>query len=81
MDPSALGHARLVLATLHLLPLSRFLLSDAAELGSPLLRSLDAIHLACALSIRDELSAFVVYDERLAETAAAAGLHVVAPGS
>ncbi len=81
VNPSALGQARVVLATLHLVPLTRFLLGDAAELGSPLLRSLDAIHLASALSIRGELSAFVVYDERLAEAATAAGLHVVAPGS
>ncbi len=81
VDPEALATARAVLARLELVPLTRALLEDAAELGPPLLRGLDAIHLASALSIRDDLSAFVAYDTRLAEAAAAAGLAVVAPGA
>jgi uncharacterized protein len=47
----------------------------------PRLRSLDAIHLASALSSRDELHGFVCYDLRLAAAAADAGLAVVAPGT
>lgn len=43
------------------------------------LRSLDAIHLASALSVRDELDAVISYDLRLADAARAAGLTVVAP--
>lgn len=42
--------------------------------------TLDAIHLATALQTRGELDAFVTYDKRLADAAAAAGLHVEAPG-
>ena len=51
----------------------------AATIGPPTLRSLDAIHLASALAARDELTAFVTYNERLADAARAAGLDVVAP--
>lgn len=43
------------------------------------LRSLDAIHLASALSLGTELDAFVTYDARQADAARAAGLEVVAP--
>ena len=52
----------------------------AATIGPPRLRSLDAIHLASALSIGDYPEAFVTYDERLAEAAQAAGLNVLTPG-
>lgn len=52
----------------------------AASVGSPALRSLDAIHLATALSLADDLGAFCCYDRRLAADAAAAGLAVVSPG-
>lgn len=51
----------------------------AAELSPASLRALDAIHLATALAIGDELTAFVTYDVRLADAARAAGLEVVAP--
>jgi uncharacterized protein len=44
------------------------------------MRTLDAIHLAAALEIVLELEAFVTYDQRLADAAAAAGIPTVAPG-
>jgi len=53
----------------------------AAMIGPPRLRSLDAIHLASALSIGDYPEAFVTYDERLAEAARAAGLNVLTPST
>jgi predicted nucleic acid-binding protein len=52
---------------------------QAAALTPASIRSLDAIHLASALELGPELAAFVTYDARLAEAAAAAGLPVVAP--
>lgn len=52
---------------------------SAAEIGPATLRSLDAIHLASALALADELEAFVTYDARLADAARSAGLTVVAP--
>ena len=51
----------------------------ARTIGPPRLRSLDAIHLASALSIGDYPEAFVTYDERLAEAAREAGLNVLMP--
>jgi hypothetical protein len=51
----------------------------ACSVGPPTLRSLDAIHLASALTLASELEALVTYDARLADAARAAGLTVVAP--
>lgn len=51
----------------------------AAVVGPPLLRTLDAIHLATALSLREDLDGLVAYDARLARAAAGAGLPVLAP--
>jgi uncharacterized protein len=53
----------------------------AAMIGPSRLRSLDAIHLASALSIGDYPGAFITYDERLADAARAAGLNVLTPGA
>jgi predicted nucleic acid-binding protein len=52
---------------------------DLAAKVAPELRSLDAAHLATALSLEVELD-FVTYDDRLAAAAGAAGLRVVQPG-
>lgn len=71
--------ARRLLAGMDLVPLAPTLLEVAADLGPPALRSLDALHLATALSLGSALDAFVVYDERLARAAADAGLPVIAP--
>ena len=81
LNPTALPAARSLLAQLDLIPLTSVLLAEAAEVGDPLLRALDALHLASALSIRTELSAFVAYDHRLAAAAADAGLEPVRPAS
>ena len=51
----------------------------AADLAPETLRSLDAIHLASALAIGDELAEFITYDARLATAARAAGLEVGSP--
>jgi predicted nucleic acid-binding protein len=51
----------------------------AGRLEPPILRSLDAIHLASALALGDELEAVVTYDARLADAARVAGVTVVAP--
>ncbi len=45
-----------------LIPLEDALLDEATSLDPPALRSLDALHLATALSIRDDLGAFYSYD-------------------
>lgn len=54
-------------------------LEVAARLDPPALRSLDAIHLASALVLGEELEAFVAYDERLIDAASALGMPVASP--
>lgn len=75
----ALSRAREVVAGLDLIQLDDALLDTAVGLPVPGLRSLDAIHLAAALSLGDELSALVTYDDRMARAARLLGLEVVAP--
>ena len=70
-----------VLSSLTLLRIDHELLRLAGTIGPPRLRSLDAIHLASALSIGDYPEAFITYDERLADAARAAGLNVLTPGA
>ena len=43
------------------------------------LRSLDALHLATALEIGDDLDGLVTYDGRMSTVAETFGLHVLAP--
>jgi predicted nucleic acid-binding protein len=78
--PAAGRRADGVLKTLILLHLDEPVLRLAARTGSPLLRSLDAIHLATALSIGDFPDAFITYDDRLAAAARKLKLRVVQPG-
>lgn len=78
--PEVLERAEILLQGLTLIPLGPDLLKTAGELDPPQLRSLDAIHLASALYLGDDLAAFVAYDRRLADAARAAALTVSAPG-
>jgi predicted nucleic acid-binding protein len=68
-----------VLQTLALLPVDRALLLAAGALAEPLLRALDAIHIASAVSVLP-IDAFVTYDDRQGAAARLAGLRTVAPG-
>lgn len=61
-----------------LIDLSRDVRELAVQVGSAL-RSLDAVHVATALSLGIDLD-FVTYDDRQAAVARAAGLCVVQPG-
>lgn len=70
--------ARVVLESIDLVVLDDELLDLAADLEGPL-RSLDAIHLAAALELGDELEAVVTYDGQLTRAAELLGLPVVAP--
>ena len=54
---------------------------DAAGILEPrILRTLDAIHLATALTLGDDLDAIVTYDDRMTEAARLLGLSTVRPG-
>ncbi|MGZ8744728.1 MAG: type II toxin-antitoxin system VapC family toxin [Nocardioides sp.] len=73
------AEARAVVADLDLVPLDRTVQDVACDVGDPTLRTLDALHLASALLLGDDLTAFVAYDERLVRGARAAGLPVALP--
>jgi predicted nucleic acid-binding protein len=79
-DPAAVPRTRQAIATLTLIRLDGDLYEAAADLEPPLLRSLDAIHLAAALSVGPDLAGLVTYDARMAEGARALGIRVEAPG-
>jgi predicted nucleic acid-binding protein len=53
----------------------------AGSVGPASLRTLDAIHLASAAALGDDLEAFVTYDLRLAGAARMLGMPDVAPGT
>jgi predicted nucleic acid-binding protein len=74
------GTARALLDEIDIAELDAELLDAAAELEGPL-RSLDAIHVAAAAELGDELEALVTYDARMAAAARASGLAVLAPGA
>lgn len=77
--PDRIGRAREVLDALTLLQLRPTLCEFAGRIDPLELRSLDAIHLATALDLGDDLDAILTYDDRLASAASANGLAVVAP--
>ena len=68
-----------VMASLYMLKIDSDILSGAARLEPRTLRSLDAIHLASALSLGADLGAIVIYDGTMAAAAAGCGLTVLAP--
>lgn len=71
--------ARAVLERVALVDVDRRILATAAALGPPGLRSLDAIHLATALAVREDLAVLVTYDRQLAAAAERAELETLAP--
>jgi predicted nucleic acid-binding protein len=75
------ARAERVLNGMALVPIDGGILRTAAMLAPSTLRTLDSIHLATALSLGDDLSHMVTYDDRLARGAAGAGIDVIAPGS
>lgn len=77
--PPAVARARRLLERVSLLGLDDSLLDSAATLAGSALRSLDAIHLAAAHTLGDELSAVVTYDVRMGEAARHLGLQIASP--
>ena len=71
--------ARQVLDGLILTNLTPAIFDTAGRLDPDELRGLDALHLAAALDLGDELDGLVTYDARLASAAKANGVPVVTP--
>jgi predicted nucleic acid-binding protein len=80
LDDRVVPAARSLVSQVDLIPLNSNLIDEAVDAGEPTLRSLGAIHLASALSIRETLTAFVAYDHRLVVAAQTAGLAAESPG-
>ena len=78
--PDVVDRAVAILQRIMTIPLTHDILAGAVTVGSPQVRTLDALHLASALSVRSELDALVTYDKRLADSATGAGLVVATPG-
>lgn len=77
--PEHMVQTRAVLDGLILVTLSTSVFERAAMLQPDILRSLDALHLAAALELGDELEGVVTYDSRLADGANALGIEVIVP--
>jgi hypothetical protein len=85
IEPNALPRVPGILSNIIQVEMNAGIRAAAAAFPDPLLRSLDAIHLATALDIIGKtgmhLSAFVTYDKRLISAARAIGLDVEHPGA
>jgi predicted nucleic acid-binding protein len=76
--PVAEAQAQRLIEGMTLRPIDQSVIAVAIGIDPVGLRSLDAIHLATALSL-EGLDVFISYDERLNEAALAAGLRVESP--
>jgi predicted nucleic acid-binding protein len=76
---AAVDAVRALLGAVRMIEIDADIRRAAAGLDDPGLRSLDAIHLATALSLGDRCGAFFAYDERLIAAARAHGLTVTVP--
>jgi predicted nucleic acid-binding protein len=71
--------AAAVLAFIAVVPIDESVRALAGKLHPPELRTLDAVHVATALSLGPDLEAVVTYDARLTAAAKANGLTVLSP--
>jgi predicted nucleic acid-binding protein len=69
-----------VLGAVFLAALTSSIVQRAGRLTPTSLRTLDALHVATALSLDVPELEFITYDDRQADAARACGLHVVQPG-
>jgi predicted nucleic acid-binding protein len=78
-DDDVLARAHAALERITMIPLTPQIIELATERHTPPLRAMDAIHLATALTIRDELGAVFVYDNDLQAAASSRELNTLAP--
>jgi predicted nucleic acid-binding protein len=74
-----LRRARATLDPINLIPLTPEIIELASDAHDPPLRAMDAIHLATALTMREDLGAIFVYDGDLHAAAGAHSLNPLAP--
>jgi predicted nucleic acid-binding protein len=74
-----LERAHMALERINLIPLSPEVIELATDPHTPPLRAMDAIHLATAITMREDLGAVFVYDSDLHAAALAHQLNALAP--
>ena len=79
LGPESRGAVREALRRVDLVAMDDRILEAAGTLEPAVLRTLDAIHLATALAIGDDLTAIVTYDGRMVEAARLLGLRTFSP--
>lgn len=79
LGSDALAAMRDGLRRIDLIGIDDRILDTAGGLEPTVMRTLDAIHLATALSMGDDLIAIVTYDERMIEAARRLGLAIESP--
>ncbi len=80
-EPGALPRSYKVIKRIARIALSADVLDNSATLPPPELSPAQAIHLASALAVKRDLTAFVSYEEHLLAAARDAGLPAASPGS
>ncbi|WP_239307822.1 MULTISPECIES: type II toxin-antitoxin system VapC family toxin [unclassified Frankia] len=82
VSPVMLGPAESFLSTdVDLVQITPPLLADAARVPPARLRTLDAIHVATALDLKESVDFVLSYDKLLIEAVDAAGLTAASPGT
>jgi uncharacterized protein len=79
LGPGAVATVREGLRDVDLVGVDDRILDAAGILEPRILRTLDAIHVATALAIGDDLAGIVTYDDRMLEAAALLGLPTLLP--
>lgn len=77
--PSLIPAASSAIGSVDLVAVTRARLQEAGMLQPPLLRTLDALHLASARALGANVGAVITYDHRMAAAANFYGLRVVTP--
>jgi uncharacterized protein len=80
INPALVDRSKDLLSAIAIMKLGRELFEHAGRIEPRSLRSLDAIHIASALALGEDLEGLVVYDHRMAEAAERHSIQVVAPG-
>ena len=79
LGPDALATVREGLRRVDLIGIDDRVLDAAGTLEPQVLRTLDAIHLATAMAVGDDLEAIVTYDEGMVDAARLMGLSTATP--
>lgn len=77
--PAAVADAQDLLEAFDYVSIDDEVIEGVMAEPEPLLRSLDAVHLATARTLGAALDALVTYDDRLADAARGAGMTIISP--